>query len=83
MVALTRAQRKEIVAYVLGIFGVEDEDIENIVETLKLDSVLKLQGMTTELLREMRENERLPTRMQHQSKAEGLDEQFQDNSGKS
>jgi len=59
MVALTRAQRKEIVAYVLGIFGVEDEDIENIVETLKLDSVLKLRGMTTELLREMNEKEKI------------------------
>jgi len=53
MAEQTRAERKEIVAYVLSVFGVEDEEIENIVEVLKFSSVLMLRGMPIEVLQEM------------------------------
>jgi len=53
MVALTRAECKEIVAYVLSVFGVEHEEIENIVEVLKFSSVLMLRAMPIEVLQEM------------------------------
>jgi hypothetical protein len=53
MAARTRAERKEIVAYVLSFFGVEDEEIENIAEKLKLDSALKLLSITNEVLQVM------------------------------
>jgi len=53
MAAQTRVEHKDIVAYVLSAFGVEDDEIENIVEKLKMDSVWKLAYMTNDLSREM------------------------------
>jgi len=56
----TRAQNKEVTAFVLGAFGIEDQSASKIIDDLKLDRIAVLRELSADELRDLRVDEEVP-----------------------